>query len=66
MNINDISVSCVFTNDVVFIIMFLKVKTQFTIFLEIRLYLLRFIFPSSNYDVIFVNTTHDLLKSVYA
>ena len=66
MNINDINISCVFANDVVFIIIRLKVKTQLTIFLEILLYLLRLIFASSKYDVIFANATHDLLKSVYA
>ena len=66
MNINDINISCVFANDVVFIIIRLKVKTQLTIFLEILLYLLRLIFASSKYDVIFATATHDLLKSVYA
>ena len=65
MNINDISILCVFANDVVFIIICLKVKSQLTIFLEIRLYLLRLIFASSKYDVIFANASHDLLKSVW-
>ena len=65
-NVISTMTSYLFANDVVFIILCLKVKAQVTIFPKIHLYLLRFIFASSTYDVIFVHATNNFFKSIYA
>ena len=66
INASNISILHLLANDVVFIILCLKVKAQFTILPKIHLYLLRFIFASSTYEVIFVHATNNVFKSIYA